>query len=471
MMKNSWKHINLEIQYDSRPIGQAGAHFDRQTERSRSLLLMILTFLLILSLNSSAQKIDAFARVSVSPREGVVRQPYKVTISVYSSTWFAEPLQFTNLRIDNAFILPFTRTVSGINYMNNKKYATLTFYYLVFPYNTGQLQIPELVINASIPPEGDYKGQPVTIKTKPQTIRIKPVPSSEDQQVWMVAKNVRVKENWSRSLNNLKVGDVIEREITITANGTLPSLIQPFEIEKPENASIYPKEPELQDKRNDNDVNGVRVENYSYLFEEEGEITIPEEVVLWWNPETRQVYKRTIPEQKISIAPNPDLAIMESLKDSLQALTTPFVTEEDKKTIPWVLIGFFAIIFFFLVYFGSKIIGRLLYIRKEKRSTYLQSEAFYFKKLKRSLNTVDSKEFIKNLYVWFDAVRQPGQDAAIYYFLDSEERNFIDSLVQNSGTKLTKTQVKKLDTMLQKLRTRILYSQTEKTRGWQLNPV
>jgi hypothetical protein len=87
------------------------------------------------------------------------------------------------------------------------------------------------------------------------------------------------------------------------------------------------------------------------------------------------------------------------------------------------------------------------------------------------LNTGNSKEFIKNLYVWFDIARQPGQNAAIYYFLDSEERNFIDRLVQNSGTKLTKTQMKKLDTMLQKLRTLILYPESEKTRGWQLNPV
>ena len=71
------------------------------------------------------------------------------------------PLQFSNLQIDNAFIIPFTRTLSSMTYINNKGYATLTFYYLVFPYETGDILIPPLEITATTPPEGDYKGVPV----------------------------------------------------------------------------------------------------------------------------------------------------------------------------------------------------------------------------------------------------------------------------------------------------------------------
>ena len=153
------------------------------------------------------------------------------------------------------------------------------------------------------------------------------------------------------------------------------------------------------------------------------------------------------------------------------ALSAPVVTEENKKSIPWVRIGFFSIILFFLVYFCSKIIIRLLYIRKEKRSTYLQSEAWYFKKLNSSLNTGNSKEFIQNLYVWFDKARRPDQNAAINYFLDSGDRVLIESIVQNSRSKLSKTQIVKLNTILQKLRSRILFPEAEKTKYWQLNPV
>ena len=111
--------------------------------------------LLLLALECPAQEFDAFARVKVSPRDLVVRQPFRVTISVYTATWYTEPLQFTNLKIENAFTVPFTRTLSSIEYIQRKKYATLTFYYLVIPYETGTLEFPSLEIVANPPPVGD----------------------------------------------------------------------------------------------------------------------------------------------------------------------------------------------------------------------------------------------------------------------------------------------------------------------------
>ncbi len=434
-------------------------------------ILSIVLMLVVAEKESFAQKIDAFARVSVSPREGVVRQPYKVNISVYSSTWFAKPLQFANLRIDNAFIIPFTRTVSGINYINNKKYATLTFYYLVFPYNTGTLTIPELEINASIPPEGDYKGQAHVIRTKAQRIKVNAVPSAKDELVWMVAKNISVKEIWSKALESLKVGDVVEREITISANGTLPTLIQPLKIEKPELVSIYPKEPELQDKRNNQDVNGVRTEKYSYLFEEEGKVFIPEEEFLWWNPQTKRVYKRTIPERKLSILANPDLAMLESLKDSLLAMSASVDLQAEEKPIPWVQIGIFVVLVFLILYIGRKTILLVVGHKKEQRAIYYESEAYYFKKIQQALSSNNTNEFIRALYVWFDKARKPEQNAAIYYFLNSEEKELLENLVQNNDASLTSEQKKKLSLLSQNLRQYILHPVRSANEQVGLNPV
>lgn len=426
--------------------------------------------LLVVSLHSYAQTIDAFARVSVSPREGVVRQPYRITISVYSSTWFARPLQFTNLRIDDAFIIPFTRTVSGINYINNKKYATLTFYYLVFPYSTGQLQIPELLINANIPPEGDYRGQDYTIRTKAQTIKIKELPSNPDEHVWMVAKNVRVTEKWSRSLNNLKVGDVIEREIVVSAEGTLPSLIQPFQIEKSTGTSIYPQQADLQDKRNSQDVNGERTERYSYLFEEEGEITIPEEVILWWNPQTKRVYKRTIQEQRINIAPNPNLAMMESLKDSLLALNTPVVSEVEDEGIPWREIGIFAVLVLLTLYFLRKAVVLLLRRSKEKRRIYVQSERYYFRQVQKALQKGTRFEIINSLYAWFDRTRDTDDNVAIMDYLTDENKKIFEQFITLDSNPDSK-QLKEFETLIIKLRKKLLKPQGQKEKTYRINPV
>lgn len=424
---------------------------------------------------SYAQKIDAFARVNISPREGVVRQPYKLTIIVHSSTWFAKPLKFANLKIDNAFIIPFTRTVSSMNYINKKKYATLSFYYLVFPYNTGTLEIPELEISTSIPPEGESKGQPTIIKTSLQKIEVNPIPSSKNENVWMVAKNILVNESWDKPLENIKVGDVIERKITITVNGTLPSFIQPMEIEKPKLASIYPKEPVLQDKRNENDVNGIRVEKYAYLFEKEGEIILPEENILWWNPYTKRVYKRTISERKITVAANPNLDLMKSLKDSLQAMATPIDTEiSEEKMFPWIRIIVILISLFIL--YKTVILSISLSKRiKIKQAVYRQSEAFYFKELIKTLNHKTTDLFIRDLYKWFDKARNPKQSLAIINYLLPGEKTLFKEIVWTCYGKISRNfstkEIRELTMIIKNARVRIINHTNNNLNNKNLNPI
>jgi hypothetical protein len=430
-----------------------------------AFLILLLTNLLVSP--ASAQNIDAFARVSVSPREGVVRQPYKVTIHVYSSTWFAKPLQFANLQVENAFIIPFARTLSSIDYINNKKYATLSFYYLVFPYETGDMIIPELEINTSIPPEGGYQGEPVTIKTKQQKIRVGAVPSSKDQPVWMVAKNVSLNENWSKDLQNLKVGDVVERRITISAEGTLPSLISPLEIKEPENVSVYPAQPELQDKRNDKDANGVRTESYSYLLEKEGEVLIPEQVVTWWNPVTKKVYQRKLAEHRLSVAANSDLTMMESLKDSLLALNSPPVDEESQNPFPWMklLLGLPLIL---ILYFIIKLLRRLIQKITNKKQAYRESEAWYYKQAELALKNQDVRTFINALYQWFDRARKPNQSAAITYYLNHKQRVELEQLVVSNV--LTVNNRKQIKSILTILRTKLNLLNKDTIKTDKLNP-
>lgn len=417
-----------------------------------------------------AQKIDAFARVAVSPREGVVRQPYKVTITVHSSTWFAKPLQFTNLQIDNAFIIPFTRTVSGINYINNKKYATLSFYYVVFPYKTGQLTIPALQINAEIPPEGDFKGVPTTIRTKEQSIKINSIPNSKEDKVWTVAENIRVREKWSKPLKDIKVGDVLERTITIDANGTLPTFIQPITINEIESCSIYPKEPELQDKRDNTNVHGLRIEHYSYLFEKEGEILIPEQEVLWWNPNTKRSYKRSLEGKIIQVAPNPNLEMMESLKDSLMAMNTPAQVLEEEKSIPWLRLGVLIALVGIVLFFGSKFVLPLIKGFKRNRAAYLQSEAFYYKQAIGALQGENSHEIIRSLYVWFDKARALNQAIDLGYYLNSEDKNLLDALILLDGASLNQQQKQKYKLFLRNVRMKVLMQHIERTIEEPLNP-
>jgi hypothetical protein len=264
-----------------------------------------------------------------------------VTITVLTSTWYTEPLDFDNIQIPNAFTLPFDQTTPGMFTVGGDQYAGLQFYFIVFPYTAGQFTIPAINIVATTPPKGSYTAVKVKLSTAPRPFTVKPVPNKLKDGNWLVAKNVFIKEHWNRSLQHLKVGDVIERTISIDAKGTLPQFIPPLRNGSLNFASEYLQDPELDDARTDYDANGRLTQSIVYLLEKEGVHEIPPIEISWWNPLNSKLYKRAAPGVKLTVQPNPNLGIMTTLKDSLAATQASLpAIQPTKKTfriagIPW----------------------------------------------------------------------------------------------------------------------------------------
>ncbi|MFV0365275.1 MAG: BatD family protein [Mangrovibacterium sp.] len=411
----------------------------------KPIKLTVLLCIVLLSSTAQAKQLDCFARVRVSPREAVVRQPIRLTISVYTATWYTQPLQFSNLQIENAFIIPFTQTQPSTQIINKKQYATLTFYYIVYPYIVGDITIPELDITATTPAVDDYKGVEVKVKTREQKITVNDVPDSDGESVWNVASNISFTDKWSKPLDKIKVGDVINRTVKQYAGGTLPSFIAPFEIKKPEGVSLYNSEPELLDRRADKTANGERLEQYSYLFEHEGDIIIPEQEVTWYNPNTKKTYKRTIEEKHITVEPNPDLAMLESLKDSLVALNPQLESQvEDGKKIPWKKIAIYSIIGVFILYWLIKFIIRFVRNVRRKRKLYLGSGKYYYKLFRKELHKGNRVAGLNSLYQWLDKLRDCSQPADVSSYISDELKSEFYNISHSDNSKLSFSEKKTL---------------------------
>ena len=366
----------------------------------RILWILAMSFLS----NLSSAQINSFATARLNTTEVYPEQPIKVTITVLTETWFTQPLDFETVTVSNAFVIPFKRTQSGIHHINNKQYAGLEFFFLVYPYASGTYEFPEVRINVETPPVGGYKGQNITVTTKSKEFTVLEIPEDYTGAQWFMAKNVRLSERWSQPLEEVKVGDVLERRITINAAGTLPSFIPEIQLEETTFATLYHQEPDLNDNRTRHDVNGVRIEKNLYLFEKEGSYEIPPVRVEWWNPYAKRMYFKELEATSITVKPNPDLGMLLSVKDSLNATGTVLEGNSDEGPMLW-----FGLVWweFVLVAAGSLILI-LMFIRVvthiikwilKKKHDYLLSEKHFLRKIDTS---GDAKEKINAVYAWLD---------------------------------------------------------------------
>ncbi len=394
---------------------------------ARSTYFHFILFLFI-GFISTAQK-HLITDVRINKNTVYVGEPVEVSVSVYTSTWFTKGVNPGNIKVNDAFTVYF-RSLSNSKQINGQTYAGVTMTFNVFPYDNKDIIFPSMEFTVETPDNGDYKGVNRLVKTPSRTIKVKPVPLSFNRNEWLVTSNMTVNDVWSGNKNEVKVGDVLERRISRNVAGTVAELIPPIIWDTIANVSLYPTRVELNSNKTKTSISASRIDGTRYLFEKEGDVIIPEKELTWWNPRAQKLYKRTLPEHIIHVLPNPDLGMLETMRDSLQvSIKDEPLTEEDE--LPLTIIGltikeFIVLIvaLLVLIYFSSKLARRFLKKQQLKNEIYKTSEAFYFKKFISNMKKHESKETVNALYQWIDKLDM--EPPTIDYFVSTYGEGSLD---------------------------------------------
>jgi hypothetical protein len=372
--------------------------------------------------------------VSLNTKEAYIGQPVKLTVSVYSSTWFTSGIDVGNIQIDGALTV-FFRSLSNSKDFSGRKHAGVEFYYNIFPTQQGEITIPSLSINVESPKPGDFKGIKRTITTKPKTLKVKNIPYGYDPNNWLVATSLNVKQKWSSSLSEIKVGNVVQRTIRRSAGGTLSEFIPATYWDSISGISIYPKRPQLNTIKSKTAVSSNRSETVSYLFEKEGEFILPKMEYMYWNSRTKKFYKKQIDSVVILVQPNADLAMLASIKKSLQKEQIEEIEAEDtpflifgltpKSFLQYFVIGLIVLFLLFII------LKRVISFAKFKYNTYLNSEAYAFTKVEKAIKKNDYRLFLDLTPSWFNLLK-PGN-------------NSLQNLVKESGSSELENVLKHID--------------------------
>lgn len=192
--------------------------------------------------------------------------------------------------------------------LNGRAYGVNEHVYALFPQESGTIEISPARFEARVLRNGRITGRKVfssdahTIDVKP----IPPLPAEYPDAHWLPARDVSLSESWSDSPDELKAGEPVTRNVTISAVGQLETQIPVIEPPESPNVNMYTDKPELSREYEPDGIRGVREDQYALIGVRAGTVSLPELTLPWFDLDTGEWAVARLPGRDITILPADD---------------------------------------------------------------------------------------------------------------------------------------------------------------------
>lgn len=230
---------------------------------------------------------------------------------------------------------------------------------------------------------------------------------ARDARYFLTTDGFRLSQSLDRKPGEMRVGDALTRTIRMTALDTVGSSIPQIQFEAPEGIRVYPATPAVAETAERGTVQATRTERVAYVTEKAGRYTLPEIVVLWWNPKTKAMSRATAPAVTIDVRDT--AAYGTEVFASSQAKTEgpPDVRPDWRRvvapTLRWTILAV-AIVLPLLV------ARRLLQRNRASRSTWLsglrkrraEAEGTWYRRFRRATLSGGPRASLRSVMSWLD---------------------------------------------------------------------
>jgi hypothetical protein len=274
---------------------------------------------------------EIFLEIETSADEVYVQQELGVVIRLYRSVATANA-DLSELTVSGVNSLV-ERLAEGAQYhtrIDNKTYQVFERRYVVFPQESGDLTINQVVFKAT---KGGFAnpfgGQPKSIirRSEEKSVRVKAVPASWQFDVWLPAQSLEIAEIWAEDPPLFRVGEPVTRTVTLTARGLLASQLPEINMDLPSAMKFYPDQPVLKNQSSDRDVVGTRVEAVALIPSQAGKFNLPEIRIPYWSVRDETTRYAVIPERTVEVLPAMPAGESPPVNDEQATLSAGTATE------------------------------------------------------------------------------------------------------------------------------------------------
>jgi hypothetical protein len=236
--------------------------------------------------------------------------------------------------------------------LNGRTYNVVERVYAIFPQESGEVTISPARFEARVLRDGRITGRKV-FESEAQTIRVLPIPEPPADfpgAVWLPAKDLQLRDNWSRQPDDLKAGEPITRVISISALGQLETQIPAIDPPNVSGVNVYPDRPELSRQIEPGGIRGVRKDQYAIIGVDAGVMTLPALRLPWWDVEAAEWKVAELPERSVSILPSREAPVVDPAPpvESPDEVTEPPVAEVPAGTDFWRLVAQVVVVLWLL---------------------------------------------------------------------------------------------------------------------------
>jgi hypothetical protein len=370
-----------------------------------TLVLAIVLLLFGLAATSAAE--DVVLRTSVTPEEAWVGQRVRLNIEVLGADGWAQIPDIGTVDVAGAYVM---RTESqGVRISETIARTTYTgqrYQLSIYCQRPGRLEVPPLPVTITVKQWGiNAEETRYELTTPPSSLICKVPPGAEGIRGLISTTRLEADQTWSSRPDTVAPGDAITRTVTVSAEDVSAMAFPPVQHPEIGGVAIYPGQPSVNDETNRGELRGKREESVTYVFEQPGEVALPEIVLSWWDLDNQRLRRVELPGLELvvegEIAPEP------MIEDEVEPAESP----RDHK-----LLLAAAVVLIVLGLWLAVGIGKWL---KERRRTWLASEEAAFKGISGAVRTCDPGTISAAVMRWLDRLDTGIRPARLDLFLDA----------------------------------------------------
>ncbi|MGJ8584197.1 MAG: hypothetical protein ACSHXD_08905 [Marinosulfonomonas sp.] len=366
-----------------------------------------------------------------------VGQTVRLWVEITTPGTVSTPPQYPELKVDGAIsLLP---EQLGVNFTDRETgNAGLSQRYVIIPQRPGQMDVPSFQVSIGITRDGTE--QPLTLDVTPAPIDVVLPDGVEGLDRVVTTSDMTVTEKYDQEATGLKVGDALERQVTIVAGGTFALALPEVTFEQVEGTKIYPAQPQLSDQTNRGSYEATRIDAATYVFQKAGAVQLPEIKVSWFDPEKKAVQETVLPALDIEVAPNPAYEAQQKALEAEQKRTD--ILQQIAAVLLWIkthiaLITTLAVVAYFLRLAVKRFGPVVLREWKDARERAEKSEGRAFKNFTTAARSGDGEKMRTAFWSWlnhFSAADTTATFANLAQGLDPSDRAQMEKFLAGSGS-------------------------------------